>query len=549
MPNQASTELVIGWKVTPKFHPKYWVDGDNEKKAFGHKPDDLIRILPKYMANHTVTVAQSGSGKSFFLGRIVEELLLKTKSTVLVFDPNADFKKINGVIGPKTWKDKAHYDSEKGRGFLPDEYDHDDFEQKWEDVKKVVHTMRPKKPNAIERKLKIDWTRISIGFLSENLDAAFESELQDCHEFVRAISDLSFMTKDSEWRDQHDIVDTARKLCKQTNVKDEEYIRDKIEKEFNAIDETLDWKTINDWLFIRRRVTKNNAKLIADELLQKAVLYRSFFSDKTQQFYFSNAYAVRDSGLLRAGNKDFEDLSDASLQVVDLPSITEVRFRLLAVSTFLDSEWIRARGEWESALQEETEKDDRVPTFIIVDEAHNLIPFEPRNHNEKRLREQFRTIAAEGRKLGLFLVLVSQRPDKLDKWVLSECANRAVMKIGSDDVLAETSTALGLGGIAPKNLNECLNFEIGRALMVGPWATEGQPTFMYGAMRRTEEGGRNLWEKHWATPPEKANIKVGANSESGAADTPSAGAKQVPVPLKLKVPPVTIRVKASPDSN
>ncbi|MGC2094794.1 MAG: hypothetical protein WA648_17110 [Methylocella sp.] len=67
MPNQASTELVIGWKVTPKFHPKYWVDGDNEKKAFGHKPDDLIRILPKYMANHTVTVAQSGSGKSFFL--------------------------------------------------------------------------------------------------------------------------------------------------------------------------------------------------------------------------------------------------------------------------------------------------------------------------------------------------------------------------------------------------------------------------------------------------------------------------------------------------
>ncbi|MGC2094795.1 MAG: hypothetical protein WA648_17115, partial [Methylocella sp.] len=234
---------------------------------------------------------------------------MKTKSRVLVFDPNADFKKINGVIGPKTWKDKAHYDSEKGRGFLPDEYDHDDFEQKWEDVKKVVHTMRPKKPNAIERKLKIDWTRISIGFLSENLDAAFESELQDCHEFVRAISDLSFMTKDSEWRDQHDIVDTARKICKQTNVKDEEYIRDKIEKEFNAIDETLDWKTINDRLFIRRRVTKNNAKLIADELLQKAVLYRSFFSDKTQQFYFSNAYAVRDSGLLRAGNKDFEDLS------------------------------------------------------------------------------------------------------------------------------------------------------------------------------------------------------------------------------------------------
>jgi DNA helicase HerA-like ATPase len=151
-------------------------------------------------------------------------------------------------------------------------------------------------------------------------------------------------------------------------------------------------------------------------------------------------WKLRDSELLRKGllpkerkaKKDLADLANVRLQVVDLPSIDEARFRLLTVSTLLEFEWIRARRKWESALPKEADKDFRVPTFIIVDEAHNLIPADPRNHNETRLREQFRTIAAEGRKFGLFLILVSQRPDKLDPWVLSECANRAVMKIGSE---------------------------------------------------------------------------------------------------------------------
>jgi hypothetical protein len=540
MPSQvvSSSELVIGWKTTRKLAPKFW--GEGGKIAGEHKYDDLIHIPPTSMANHTVIVAQSGSGKSFFLGRIVEELLLKTKSRVLVFDPNADFKKISDVVGPPSWKDNARYDSESGIGVLPDEHDRDAFEQEWKDVKKAIHSMRPDVKNNV-LKLKIDWARVSIDFLSEDLDATFESELRYCHEFVRQISDLSFITKNSDWRHKNGILKTARDICKRTKATDEESVGTLIKDEFKAdsIDEKLDWETINDDLFIRRVVKKKNAKDIVEVLQQTAVLYRSFFSYKVQQFYFSNAYAVSESKLLLAGPTGLVDLSDVRLQVVDLPSIVEARFRLLAVSAFLESESTRARRKWEFALRKEAKNDDRVPTFIIVDEAHNLIPSEPRNHTEKRLREQFRTIAAEGRKFGLFLVLVSQRPDKLDKWVLSECANRAVMKIGSEDVLAETSTALGLGGVAPKILNQCLELEKGRALIIGPWAPEGQPTFLYGAMRRTEEGGRNLCEKYWATPYEKTNIEPGANSENGAVVSPSADAKYVPAPLKASV--ITVR--------
>ncbi|MGB6177060.1 MAG: hypothetical protein WBF43_12165, partial [Methylocella sp.] len=114
-------------------------------------------------------------------------------------------------------------------------------------------------------------------------------------------------------------------------------------------------------------------------------------------------------------------------------------------------------------------------------------------------QEQFRRIAAEGRKFGLFLILVTQRPDKLDQWVLSECANQAVMKIGSKGVAAETAKALGLDSQKQKSLEECVQFKVGRALLFGPWAST-EPARVYGAMRRTAEGGRNLRPKHWAQP-------------------------------------------------
>jgi DNA helicase HerA-like ATPase len=189
------------------------------------------------------------------------------------------------------------------------------------------------------------------------------------------------------------------------------------------------------------------------------------------------------------------------LRVFDLPSISEYRLRLLAVSALLESEFSRCRREWQKALSEDADKDVRVPTFIVLDEAHNLIPQDARNDAEKRVREQFQTIAAEGRKYGLFLSLVSQRPDKLDHRVISECANRAVMKLGSAAILNVTKESLGLEAVEkfhPETLKAVLNFKVGRALIHGPWAG-AKPRILYGAMRRTEEGGRNLREEHWAS--------------------------------------------------
>ena len=69
-----------------------------------------------------------------------------------------------------------------------------------------------------------------------------------------------------------------------------------------------------------------------------------------------------------------------------------------------------------------------IPTFIIIEEAHN---FAPRSMDERSVlsRTIIRKIAREGRKFGVGVCLVSQRPNKLDSDVLSQCNTQIIMKI------------------------------------------------------------------------------------------------------------------------
>ncbi|MFH1402800.1 MAG: ATP-binding protein [Candidatus Altiarchaeota archaeon] len=68
------------------------------------------------------------------------------------------------------------------------------------------------------------------------------------------------------------------------------------------------------------------------------------------------------------------------------------------------------------------------PTFIVIEEAHN---FAPRVVEADYIpsRGIIRKIAREGRKFGVGLCVVSQRPNKLDSDVLSQCNTQFIMKM------------------------------------------------------------------------------------------------------------------------
>jgi hypothetical protein len=187
------------------------------------------------------------------------------------------------------------------------------------------------------------------------------------------------------------------------------------------------------------------------------------------------------------------------LVVVDLPSINNNELRALVLNSILTEEWENAEKQWEEAIKSPREEDRRVPTFIVLDEAHNFIPASPRSRHESLVREQFRTIAAEGRKFGLFLILVSQRPDKLDDLVLSECGNKAILHLDSRSMVDKVIKTLGLDfDVESIERESIVNFKPGRVLLAGNWACEHN--IFYCAARRTLEGGRNLEDEYWARP-------------------------------------------------
>jgi len=77
--------------------------------------------------------------------------------------------------------------------------------------------------------------------------------------------------------------------------------------------------------------------------------------------------------------------------------------------------------------KEEREAD---PVLFVCEEAHRYVP----NHGEaqyKEAQEAIRRIAKEGRKYGLGLMLVSQRPSDVESTVLSQCNSWLVLRLSN----------------------------------------------------------------------------------------------------------------------
>ena len=77
--------------------------------------------------------------------------------------------------------------------------------------------------------------------------------------------------------------------------------------------------------------------------------------------------------------------------------------------------------------------EDRHPLTIVCDEAHLYLPVKDEaDVSERRALESFERIAKEGRKYGVSLLAVSQRPSDVSRTILSQCNNFLVLRLTND---------------------------------------------------------------------------------------------------------------------
>tara|TARA_Y100000310_G_scaffold345306_1_gene463584 strand:+ start:8472 stop:10313 length:1842 start_codon:yes stop_codon:yes gene_type:complete len=149
------------------------------------------------------------------------------------------------------------------------------------------------------------------------------------------------------------------------------------------------------------------------------------------------------------------------------------------------------------------------PFFCVVEEAHNFVP--EKGFGKAQSSEVIRLISSEGRKFGLGLCVVSQRPALLQKTVLAQCSTQIVMKITNpNDLRSITASAEGVGS---ETQDEIQNLPIGSALVCG---VVDRPLVVRVRRRRSKHGGEavNVLAQNKSEPnnfdseePEESNFK------------------------------------------
>ncbi len=123
------------------------------------------------------------------------------------------------------------------------------------------------------------------------------------------------------------------------------------------------------------------------------------------------------------------------------------------------------------------------PFFVVIEEAHNYCP--ERSFGEAVCSKILRTVASEGRKFGLGLCVVSQRPARVDKSVLSQCTTQIIMKVTNPNDLKAVSKSVE--GITAESEDEIRNLPIGTALVAG---IVDMPLFVNIRPRMSKHGGQ-----------------------------------------------------------
>ena len=151
---------------------------------------------------------------------------------------------------------------------------------------------------------------------------------------------------------------------------------------------------------------------------------------------------------------------DKRIKVIDL---SEIPSDMLSIIIGIVTRLIYDVQFWMTPKKDET----RHPLAFICDEAHLYMPRDTSKLKavEKKSLEIFEKISKEGRKYGVSLVVVSQRPAELNTTIISQCNNIISLKITNDRDKAAVATMLtdSLVGL----VETLPNLDVGECIAVG----------------------------------------------------------------------------------
>lgn len=211
------------------------------------------------------------------------------------------------------------------------------------------------------------------------------------------------------------------------------------------------------------------------------------------------------------GSRIFDDLVSLPLNGLFRPGqctvlqLNEIdhREQQVIVATLL-RRLFQARMDTEKGTANDTD-DNYVPypVFVLLEEAHRFAPASA----DLVSSEVLKTILSEGRKFGVGVGLISQRPGKLDADVLSQCMTQFLLRIVNP--IDQSRVAEGVESVGRDLLKELPALSKGQAVIAG--AAVNTPVMVRVRQRLTSHGAEDVdapaqWVK-WSKGGKKERIE------------------------------------------
>ena len=188
------------------------------------------------------------------------------------------------------------------------------------------------------------------------------------------------------------------------------------------------------------------------------------------------------------------DFSKSRIRVIDF---SEVPADMLPVMVGLVARVVYQIQFW-------TDMSLRKPLALVCDEAHVYLPKkEGQNPIEQMAIENFEKIAKEGRKYGVALLVVSQRPSDVSTTILSQCNNLLALRLtnGDDQGTVKRLMPESLAGL----MDALPILDIGEVLVVGDCVLLPSRIRVNPPKERPTSSTIAFWDE-WRKPAEKPDF-------------------------------------------
>ena len=192
-------------------------------------------------------------------------------------------------------------------------------------------------------------------------------------------------------------------------------------------------------------------------------------------------------------------LKPGQASILQLSELSDIEQQILA--SVLLNRILNARINAEKGLMGERLE---YPVFIIIEEAHRFASRDAKSYNV------LKTILAEGRKFGVGVCLISQRPSKIDSDILSQCMTQIIMRIVNP--ADQENIKSSVESIGRELIEELPGLTKGQALVAG--VAINSPVLVRVRERLTSHGGMSKnapeeWQKWLSLNREERPAGVG----------------------------------------